>query len=320
MIVRRITSFAPAWAAAVAVALIPAAGARTPPWPTPALGDSRSGDPEVLFTFDDGPAPKHTGKVLDTLRDHGVHAIFFLVGRHLRGKEAESGQAVVQRILAEGHQVGNHTADHVHLCQGKVDRADKQIDENARLIEDASDLPSAWFRAPYGDHCKRLVGQLAKRDLHHVHWDIDPQEWKTHDATVAKNHVIRHLRNLRGRAVLLMHDIHPETAKALPGILDWIKQENVRREKKGDRPIRILDPADLALEQLAPGTVAFLTDMAADLRGFAPRLVADLAGPLAPPVPPLPVATSPESTPAPLPSPAAPNSTHPASILPKQSP
>jgi peptidoglycan/xylan/chitin deacetylase (PgdA/CDA1 family) len=292
---------------AVAAALIailtaaPVAKARQP-WPSPALGDSRSGDPEVLFTFDDGPAPKRTAKVLDTLRDHGVYAIFFLVGRHLKGKEAESGKAMVDRMLAEGHMVGNHTVTHVHLCNGKADRADKEIDENAKLVEEVSGLPAVWFRAPYGDRCKRLIAQLEARHLHHVHWDIDPQEWKTHDANGAKNYVIRHLRNLQGRAVLLMHDIQPETVKALPGILAWIKEENVRREKKGQRPIRILDPADIALEHLAPETVPFLAQLASDFKGFTPDLVASLAGPVVKPT---------------MPSPAPPADTHPASVLPK---
>lgn len=253
------------------------------PWPTPVLGPSRSGDPEVLFTFDDGPSPKNTEKVLDTLGEHKVKAIFFLVGRHLKGKEEESGRAAVRRMLAEGHAVGNHTVEHVHLCQGKTDRAAAQIDDNEKLVSTISGRPTGWFRAPYGDRCKRLLAQLAERGINHMHWDMDPQDWKHHNAAITKGYVIRRLRNLTGRAVLLMHDIHPETVKVLPEILDWIEAENARRVKRGSRPIRILDPAQVAAEQLAPDTLPFLADLAADLSGFAPSLVASLAGPLAPP-------------------------------------
>jgi len=72
-------------------------------WPMPAAGPTMSGDPELIFTFDDGPNPKTTPFVLDALKAHHIHAIFFMVGEIAAGKEA---LPISARILAEGHIIG----------------------------------------------------------------------------------------------------------------------------------------------------------------------------------------------------------------------
>src|SRR6185503_1681795 len=85
-------------------------------WTSPAAGGSASGDPEILFTFDDGPDLLRTPKILDTLREHGVQAVFFVVGRHLKGKRnREVMPPIMRRLVAEGHTAGNHTVWHAHL-------------------------------------------------------------------------------------------------------------------------------------------------------------------------------------------------------------
>lgn len=251
-------------------------------WPTPAAGPSRSGDPEVLFTFDDGPAPGPTDRILATLKKHDVRAIFFMVGRRLTGKSEEAGTRVVNDLIADGHLPANHTVDHVHLCQGKAEDAAWQIDENARIVEKVSKLPPVLFRAPYGNKCKRLEAALAERRIAHFHWDIDPQEWKAHDAARTRDYVINKMKHLKGRAVILLHDIHGTTASALPGILEWIEAENVRREKHGGRPIRILDPSDVMLERVEPAMLMLLTDVLAGTREAAPRLLGQVVTPIAP--------------------------------------
>jgi peptidoglycan/xylan/chitin deacetylase (PgdA/CDA1 family) len=265
------------------VLLAASEGSAAPPyprWPTPALGPSTSGDPEVLFTFDDGPQPGTSDRILDTLDRYGVRAVFFMVGRHLRGARLPSGQRIVDRMLAAGHLPANHTVDHVHLCQGSRAEAEWQIDENRRIVESATRLPAVLFRAPYGNRCKRLESQLGERAIAHMHWDIDPQEWKYHDAAYTRGYVIRKLAKLEGRAVILLHDIHAATAAALPGVLDWILAENARRLDRGERAIRILEPADVALEELAPGTLPLLGEMLTAARGFGPDLIRSVVRPL----------------------------------------
>lgn len=220
-------------------------------WPQPAAGPSRSGDPEVIFTFDDGPQQRWSGKILDTLAAHHVHAVFYWVGRRLGGVSPASHRrrALLARALAEGHLIGNHTVHHAHLCGTPPAEAAKEIDDNHNLLEKLSGFPVVLFRVPYGDHCKQLLAMMAKRGLHHTHWDIDPQEWVGKDGATTAAYIIAHLKHLKGRAVVLMHDTHPATARALPIILDWIEAENRRRAHTGQRPIRILSGTDLVMAQ-----------------------------------------------------------------------
>ncbi len=222
-------------------------------WPKPAAGPSQSGGPEVVFTFDDGPHEVYTGRILDALAAHHVQAIFYWVGRRvLHDRPVDRvRKALVARAVREGHLVGNHTVHHVQLCQGDAREAEREIDRNRELLEAAARMPVVMFRVPYGAFCKRLVRMLAERRLEHMHWDIDPQEYNGLSSAGTAEHVIHQLEKLEGRAVLLMHDTHGVSARALPTILDWIDKENRRRRAGGQRPIRILSGADLVEERLA---------------------------------------------------------------------
>ena len=234
------------------VTALSAHDARADGWPSPAAGLSASGNPEVIFTFDDGPNPATTGAVLDTLKAHNIHAVFFLVGWRFQRGDMPKTRALLARMLAEGHVVANHTIEHEQLCGLPSERMDHEIDGAREILERESEMPIPWFRTPYGAHCISLVTALARNGLHHFHWDIDPQEWtgKTSKATAA--YVIRHLAKLEGRAVLLMHDTKPATVAALPEILTWMETENARRKAIGRRQIRVISGPELAAERSKP--------------------------------------------------------------------
>jgi len=221
-------------------------------WPGRAGGDSASGDPELLLTFDDGPHERNTGKILDTLEEYGHQAIFFWTGHRVlhdrRGKEERL--AVIDRAVSSGHLVGNHTISHAKLCSVSRDQAEHEIDEGGRLFEGLTNLPMILFRVPYGARCKRLDKMLVERDLTHLHWDLDPQEFRHHDVKTTVRYVTSRLRRLENgqRAVLLMHDTQPAAAKALPKILVWIESENEKRAKLGRRPIRVIEASSWVAE------------------------------------------------------------------------
>ncbi len=252
-------------------------------WPIPALGKSASGDPEVLFTFDDGPGGDRTNSVLDTLAAHNVKAIFFLVGNRITGGSKTKIHTQIQRMLDEGHAVGNHTVNHKNLClKSSADKVDKEIDDNQHLLEDQTHMSIVFFRAPYGVRCPQLEDALDARHLGHIHWDIDAQEWKTHDTVRTRDYIIKEIGHLADgeRSVVLIHDIHEETAQALPGILDFVDQENVRRRAEGKRPIRMIGPVDIALERLAPGVATAGQEAATTVGAAGPNLVRRFLGPL----------------------------------------
>src|SRR3954465_6573418 len=123
-------------------------------WPMPAAGPTMSGDPELIFTFDDGPNPKTTPQVLDTLAKHHIKAVFFMVGEMVENKAAP---AIIERIIREGHIIGNHTMHHGDLCRIKDDaKANAEIDDGRRTTEAAAGMTLVWFRAPYGVRCDRV--------------------------------------------------------------------------------------------------------------------------------------------------------------------
>jgi peptidoglycan/xylan/chitin deacetylase (PgdA/CDA1 family) len=243
-------------------------------WPAPAAGPTMSGDPEIIFTFDDGPNPQTTPAVLDTLAKHHIHAVFFLVGEMAANKKA---QPIIQRIIREGHIIANHTMTHQDLCRIKDEtRAEREIDDGKSTIEEASGIHVLWFRTPYGVRCERVDELLAARKLNHFHWDLDPQEWKHGNVKKTFDYVTKQLNMMQGRNVLLMHDIKKATVEALPQILDWLEAENARRKTIHKRRIRIIQSYELAAERLPPG----LTDWFGEVASPAP-----LAGALASVIP-----------------------------------
>lgn len=243
-------------------------------WLSPAAGESASGDIEVLFTFDDGPNPIYTPQVLDILAQHHIHAVFFLVGE-MAGADNKKAPAIIQRILREGHVIANHTQTHSDLCRVKTDeKAIWDVDEGKATIERVSGITVQWFRAPYGVRCDRLDKILEERHITHFHWDLDPQEWRHGNADKVVKYVTGELARSHGRAVLLLHDIKAVTVKALPQILQWIDDENVKRARSHKRKIRILSAPDLALEQM-PGVAEWFTEATYDLRNL-PKYVASV--------------------------------------------
>ena len=236
-------------------------------WPTPAAGESASGGAEVLFTFDDGPNVKTTPLVLDTLAKHHIHAVFFMVGE-MAGNENKKVKPLIERILREGHVIGTHTMHHYDLCKKKEEVAVRDLDDGKATVEQAAGIPTAWFRTPYGARCERVERLLAERHLEHFHWDLDPQEWKHKNADKAFKYVTDSLSRTGDRNVLLMHDIHEATVKALPRILDWIDEENAKRKKSHKKPILVVQAPAYAIEKLPKGFVPWITDATAGIRSL----------------------------------------------------
>ena len=243
-------------------------------WPIPAAGPTMSGDPELIFTFDDGPNPKTTPYVLDALAKHHIHAVFFLVGEMAANKQAP---AIIARMLRDGHIIANHTMTHQDLCRKDATVSAREIDDGKRAIEKSADgFTTVWFRTPYGVRCEQVESLLAERHLVHFHWDLDPQEWKHGNAQKAIDYVEKEVGKMTGRNVLLMHDIKKATVEALPVILDWIDAENARRATDHKRRIRIIQSWQLAVERFPEGLADWLHDATPDPTAYAAAIAATL--------------------------------------------
>jgi peptidoglycan/xylan/chitin deacetylase (PgdA/CDA1 family) len=213
--------------------------------PRPAKPPVDAGPPEILLTFDDGPALDKTPKVLDILDQHHLKAVFFVNGWHFQGDKppAEKARELLREEVKRGHAVGNHTIHHYFLC-GKVyvKRAPEEIEGNAALIEQAIGVRPDLFRTPYGSHCKQLNEILAGLGIKPIGWDIDPQDWRLKDAKKIESYVENQLKHLEsGRKIVLFHDVQAATVEALPHILDWLDKENATRVAAGRPPITVVD-------------------------------------------------------------------------------
>ncbi len=191
-------------------------------------------DHEVVLTFDDGPLPPHTPKVLDALAAECVKATFFVVGQM-----AEAYPALVQREYREGHTIGTHTEHHPHMGRLSADAAAKEISDGIASVNKALGAPSAapFFRFPYLEPSAakeaialRLGLAIWSTDFHASDWNrISPEQ-------VAANALSRMERHKKG--ILMLHDIHERTALAVPLILGELK-------KRGYRVVHVV-PADAA--------------------------------------------------------------------------
>ncbi len=143
------------------------------------LGHSGYVKKKLCLTFDDGPDPVYTPKILDTLKDLKVPGVFFLVG-----KNAEENSGLVKRELDEGHEVGNHTFTHANLGEVGPFRANLEINATQRAIEAILGKSTTLFRPPYNadsepSNREELVPVVAAANLHYitVGEKIDPQDW-----------------------------------------------------------------------------------------------------------------------------------------------
>ncbi len=181
---------------------------------------------------------------MDALDKHHIKTVFFVNGWHFMGHNAsaEKERALLREELRRGHLVGNHTIHHYFLC-GKVyvKRAREEIVDNAKLIEAATGRAPPLFRTPYGSKCKQLNDILDELKIKPVGWDLDSEDWKVRNAAKEEAWAKEQFAHLRGRNVVLFHDIQSETAKAIPHILDDLDAENVARAKRGDPVIKVLD-------------------------------------------------------------------------------
>jgi len=176
---------------------------------------------EVALTFDDGPHPEHTPRLLDILAEHRVRATFYVIGTMVRRYPA-----IVQRIVAEGHELGNHTWNHPTLSQHGDARILSEIDRTQEVIwQTVGQLP-VTFRPPYGAMSPRQSRMLhERRNLPSVNWSVDPQDWQRPGASVVARRMIE---GARPGAIILAHDIHGPTVRAVPEAIAGLQARGFR--------------------------------------------------------------------------------------------
>lgn len=178
--------------------------------------------PLIAITFDDGPDPVLTPRLLDLLKQRGIHATFFLVG-----KNAAAFPEVVRRIVAEGHEVGNHSWSHPLFTQLGKESVESQLRRTHDAIVKACGTAPLLYRPPYG---AVSIAQRARIEATFgypaILWDVDPQDWK-HPRTAQKVYDAIHHQTRPG-SIILCHDIHETTIAAMPATLDDLTARGFR--------------------------------------------------------------------------------------------
>lgn len=190
---------------------------------------------KVAITFDDGPHPMYTKKILDILKKKKVKATFFLTGQN-----AEKYPEVVRRIKAEGHDIGNHTYHHINLSPVKLERVKKEIALTELVIKEITGEEPSYFRPPRGVYDQKVRRLLVNKGYSIVLWTITTQDWRSPGV----EYIVNKAKKAKGGDIILMHDSgsltkaegadRMQTIRALPIIIDNLRE-------KGLKPVKISD-------------------------------------------------------------------------------
>jgi peptidoglycan/xylan/chitin deacetylase (PgdA/CDA1 family) len=183
---------------------------------------SRRNADGVVLTFDDGPDPEGTPRVLDLLDQFRAKAVFFPIGTR-----AEEHPELLRQIRDRGHLLGNHTYSHLNdLENGRYSNYQylQEIRRAQRLLQDLANVRTRLFRPPRGElNLSNLPAMIASGHKI-IYWSIEAGEWgrrKTETAETLAEYVIEHIRP---RDVLLLHDDNPKTLVVLERLLPYICQ------------------------------------------------------------------------------------------------
>ncbi len=178
-------------------------------------------DHEVVLTFDDGPVREQTNKFLDALAADCVKATFFMLGINVA-----YAPDLARRAFDEGHTIGTHTFNHVNLSKVPLEKAKKDIELGIEAVTEALGKGrhvAPFFRAPYLGITKDVEKYLYARGLMVWGIDVDSLDWTFANSSKVIERSIAELEKNR-KGILLLHDVRPATANALPVLLSELKR------------------------------------------------------------------------------------------------
>ena len=180
--------------------------------------------PYIAMTFDDGPRPDgknafYTPKLLDILKERHIHVTFFVLGQMV-----QEHPELLQRAVAEGHEIGNHSWDHKALNKLGEGGLQHELADTSTLIKQVTGKAPVIMRPPYGATSPRLSRAIEKEyGMKVILWSVDPDDWKDPGPQAVEQRIIAGWKGSGGAkpgAIILSHDIHKGTIEAMPATLD----------------------------------------------------------------------------------------------------
>lgn len=159
--------------------------------------------PMIALTYDDGPQPSVGNRIMDCLAQYGGKATFFMVGERVPRFASE-----VQRMVAEGHEVANHTQNHYYLQKKDAATIQAQVAQCNAAIQAACGVTPTLMRLPGGNHNATVRANV---NMPMIQWNIDTKDWKTRNADATVSAVLNHVKD---GDIVLMHELYSQTADA----------------------------------------------------------------------------------------------------------
>ncbi len=205
----------------------PVANYQRPPAPGPVNGQKLSwtsaavNGPYIAITFDDGPVRANTPRLLDMLAQRGIKASFFTVG-----SMAHNAPDIIRRIVAEGHELANHTWTHPKLSSLSDGAVRNELKRSADNLIATTGIAPRMYRPPYGAITARQKEWIMREfGYPTILWSVDPEDWKTKNAAMTRSRI---LDQTRPGAIILVHDLHSSSVDAMPGTLDGLLAKGFR--------------------------------------------------------------------------------------------
>jgi peptidoglycan/xylan/chitin deacetylase (PgdA/CDA1 family) len=211
--------------AAAAQALAEKLATISGPIAQPAVAPLKSGGMEFLrhgpsdgnriaLTFDDGPTPGVTDRILDELKRRDLRATFFMIGQ-----KVAAAPELARRVLAEGHEIGNHSFTHPKLAELPDTRVVEEIEKTQAIMHEVLYHHPTWFRPPFGSFRREQTGILQRENLRLVMWSVDPKDWSQPGESKIAETI---LTNTKSGSIILCHDLYPQTVNAVGKILEGL--------------------------------------------------------------------------------------------------
>lgn len=171
----------------------------------------------IAMTFDDGPHPQNTPRLLDILRARNIKATFYVIGRNV-----DLYPQIVRRAVAEGHEIGNHSYTHRLLTKLSDSEVRDDLARCRDAIGRAAGVQPRTLRPPYGGFLQRQREMVhAEFGYPTIMWNVDPLDWKRPGTSVVTSRI---LSNTTPGSIVLAHDLHGTTVDAMPATLDGLLQ------------------------------------------------------------------------------------------------
>lgn len=169
---------------------------------------------KIAITFDDGPHPVYTPKLLEGLRKRDVVATFFVTGEN-----AEQYPEIIKQMSEDGHLIGNHTYSHIQLTSSNREKFRAELVKTNEVLKEITGKDVSFVRPPYGSWDKSFENEL---NMFPVLWNVDPLDWCCNNADCIVQKVEK---NAKENAIILLHDYYKTSVQAALRIVDDLTKQ-----------------------------------------------------------------------------------------------